>query len=155
MRDSCLWLGPPWLYLRFMTPILCFTVVFYFDLIVSLCWCIAYVKKPPCELSIYFCLTTAESRERFGLQKKNSTPSPPVSSAASRSKVMVPLLLIYCLLLLQLFVGYLCLVLILLCSPKYPFQCCNYLAKEERTGCIILLSCQPRVTVTSCFVYPC
>ena len=42
--------------------------------------------------------------------------SPPVAQAAVRPKVVGLLLLIHCLLLLPLFVGVLCLVLVLLCS---------------------------------------
>ena len=57
-----------------------------------------------------------------------------VAWAAVCSKVVVLLLLVLCLLLLLLFVGALCLI-----SSFVSF----------------LLSCQPGVTVTSCFVYTC
>ena len=46
--------------------------------------------------------------------------SPSVASAAVRSKAVVLLLLIYCLLLLPLFVGVLCLVFVLLYSTLCP-----------------------------------
>ena len=48
--------------------------------------------------------------------------SSPVALAVVRSKVVVLLLLIHCLLLRQLSVGVLCLVLVLLCSTFGPFS---------------------------------
>ena len=46
---------------------------------------------------------------------------PQVASAAHRSKAVVLVLLVHCLLLLPLFVGVLCLLLFLLRSPWCPF----------------------------------
>ena len=58
------------------------------------------------------------------------TPTPVVYTAVL-SKAVVLLLLIYCLLLLSLFVGVLWLVLVLLFSAL----CCYHLDEEERPGC--------------------
>ena len=55
---------------------------------------------------------------RFGSSKMHL--SLPVASAAVHSKAVVLLLLIYCLLLLPLFVGVLCLVLVLLFRTLCP-----------------------------------
>ena len=54
---------------------------------------------------------------------------------AVRSKAVVLLLLSHCLLLLPLFVGVLCFILVLLCSNKRPFFLLSFiLAEEERAG---------------------
>ena len=63
--------------------------------------------KPPCELN-NLCLTTAESRTNT------------MHLAAVRSKAVILLLWIHCLLLLPLFVGVLCSVFILLFSTLCP-----------------------------------
>ena len=63
--------------------------------------------KPPHKLNIFFVLKAAESRV--------INLSPPMASATVRSKAVVLLLLINCLFLLPLFVGWLCLVLVLQC----------------------------------------
>ena len=56
------------------------------------------------------------------------------------SKVLGLLFFIHYLLLLRLFVVFgSCSVLVLLCSTLYPFQICNYLAGEERAGCMTFL----------------
>ena len=59
-------------------------------------------------------LTTTESRAKFWHDLMQL--SPPVTKAAVHSELLVTLLLFYCLLLLPLFVGVLCLVLVLLFS---------------------------------------
>ena len=61
-----------------------------------------------------------------------------MTQAVVRSKTVVLLLLNHCLLLLQLFVGSLCLVLVLLCSTQCPFYFCNL--DEE-----IYFNCLPNV----------
>ena len=57
--------------------------------------------------------------------------------AAVRSKVVVQLLLIHCLLLILLFVGVKCLDLV--SSTWCPFWSCIYLTEKERSGCIAFL----------------
>ena len=57
---------------------------------------------------------------RFDVSKMHLSPHA-VASADVRSKVVVLLLLIHCLLLLPLLVWVLCLVLVLLCSTWRPF----------------------------------
>ena len=63
-----------------------------------------------------------------------------MASAAVHSKgVILLLLLIHCLLLLPLFVGILCMVLVVLSSTKCPFWFCNHLAEEERASFLTLI----------------
>ena len=52
------------------------------------------------------------------------------------------------------FSGGLCLILVLLCSTKCPFELCNHLAEEERAGCftLIVLLCHLTVIVLSLFL---
>ena len=71
--------------------------------------------------------------------------SPPMASAADRSKAVNLLLFVYGLMLLLLFVGFSCLVLVLLNSTLCPLKFCNHLAGEERAGyftfIVFLVSC--------------
>ena len=65
--------------------------------------------------------------------------------AAVRSRAVVLLLLIHCVMFLPLFVGVLCLVIVLLCITWCLFCFCNHINEEERAGCftliIFLVSC--------------
>ena len=65
-----------------------------------------------------------------------------MTKAAVHSKAVVLLLLIRCLLLPPLFVGVLCLILVLLCSTlvSYFSVLGNHLDGEERAGCFALSS---------------
>ena len=64
--------------------------------------------------------------------------SSPVALAVVRSQAVVMLLLIYCLLSLQLFVGVQCLVLLLLFSTLCPFSFATILMGEDRELVAIL-----------------
>ena len=64
-------------------------------------------------------------KSRFGTSKMHLSPHPipshpPVANVAVRFKTVALLLMIYCLMLLPLFVGVLCLVLVLLCYTISP-----------------------------------
>ena len=89
---------------------------------------------------------------------------PPVPLTAVRSKAVVLLLFIHCLLLLQLFVGcfFVCQVLVLFCSTLCHFLFCNYLTRLLYFRCVLdamsLLtffssSLPCRVLVCSMFVF--
>ena len=77
------------------------------------------------------------------------SPPHPVARAAVRSKAVVLLLLINCLLLLPLFVGGggLC-ILFLFCYSVLCVRLCNHLDKEERAACLALMSSWCHVTVS-------
>ena len=64
---------------------------------------------------------------------------PPVPLTAVRSKAVVLLLFIHCLLLLQLFVGcfFVCQVLVLFCSTLCHFLFCNYLTRLLYFRCVL------------------
>ena len=62
-----------------------------------------------------------------------------MSETAVSSKAVVLLLFIHHLSLLPLFVGVLCLVLVLLCSTLCPLDFCNHLDEEERAGYITII----------------
>ena len=99
---------------------------------------IALVRKPPCELN-NFCALTTESRAMvcFGTSKMHISSQ--VAQAAVRSKAVVLLLfLIHCLLLLPLFVGVLCLVLVLIFSTLCPFSFA-IISLGKNCFCVILL----------------
>ena len=92
------------------SPFLCFIEVFN----VYLCFYIGLVRKPPREKNIFLCLTTAVLLTKIW-PLKYICPTP-LALAAVRSKAVVLLLLIHSSLLLPLFVGVLCLVLVLMCN---------------------------------------
>ena len=65
-----------------------------------------------------------------------------VAWAAVRSKVVVLLFLIYCLMYFPLFWGVLCLSLFLFCITLCPFYHCNHLEEEEKAGCLAFIVLQ-------------
>ena len=71
-----------------------------------------------------------------------------MASAAVSTKVLILLLFIHCLLLPPLFVGVLCLVIVMFCSALFNFLFCNHLAGEEISGpeVLKLVSCSTQLS---------
>ena len=63
--------------LRALYIILCFIIFCKIDLFASLWWCIAWVRKPPCELNNFCVLTTSESRVKIWPVKYIQAPQKP------------------------------------------------------------------------------
>ena len=78
----------------------------------------AWTRSGPDTFAGLCALTTTESRAKIWHDQMHLSPT--VTKAAVRSELLVPLLLFYCLLLLPLFVGVLCLVLVFLFSTLCP-----------------------------------
>ena len=88
-----------------------------------------YSWEAPSELNNVCALTTTESTANIWYHL--NAFKPPVASAAVCSKAVIMLLLVYCLLLLPLFVTVLCLVLVLLFSTLCPSSVAIILMRKK------------------------
>ena len=121
--------------------------MFYPDYIVSLLCYIAKARKSPCDINICVFLHQQSLCQRFDTSKCICHPTPSSSPlSAVFSKAVVLLLLICCLLLLILFVGVLCLVLVLLssilCQSNFAITRAGWFALT-----VFLMSCESQCPV--------